>query len=787
MANIWKVCVGTTLTSYNITESQVGSCDTRNTFAGPWNGYTDWQIESDSPVGADLTVYLRYVYYERTYLVINNVVKSTMTNEVGPYYVFDNQTIDLGTDNEQFNLLCDYVISTDIDGYGDGDQTYRELTDVEIMVQAEEPICEDQPSECALEITGYTATAPSVRGESDGEITASVSGMTGSTITWSIGGVEDTGQTDYEATFTGLTADDYWVKAEEGPCLSQVQITVPAGDFRTGDFTVTSPTTTGAIVAVENPVMINIGTAINSIQPLYSINEFDISGTISDVTIEFNLTFPYVYDATFYSKGFPDRGNYFLESVLTDDIGTVAGSNTDAEIATSLAEAFENDSIISRLYYIFVDDTTVTLTSKETNGSYDLSTANVTITGSNLTLTNPQSGIAEFDGQLSANYSVYTELFVDDEIQYGETPDEIDFRRVAEVELPFQKDNNHQFDLSPTLKNFVSSPKLNFSFTGSTFMSDMISSYYVKYGEKYPLIPNSNTKKKRNKGQGGFNWCINSALNFEDPNRMNPYFPPTGTTGVVQFLNTAENTKYSHRNAKEFLNIVLPLFYDNPIAVFGDINMYDGSVHSDVKLYDVTTSGSTNTLGGVLVCAVDYSCTCISDYETGGAKIRSVDITVKQSEDLGVTFIPYSETKTFKFELDEQPDNFNIAFLNKFGTYETYSFIGEMIEAEDIFRDSYQKPYDINPDGSASGGFAYNSTLSTDYTKVFVLNTGIIDEDTYYFLQGLLNSNRLYHYDGEQQSYLTILTQDSTKSTNVNEYSISLVVKETINENNVSQ
>ena len=787
MATIWKVCVGTTLESYSITEAQVGSCDTRFGFSGPWNGYTDWEIESDAVVGADLTVSLRYTYYERTYLVINNVVKVTMTNEAGPYYVFDDQTIDLGTDNEQFNLLCDYVISTDVDGYGDGEQTYRELTAVEIQTQSPTPVCDDPPPECELEITGYTATAPSQRGISDGEITASVSGMTGSTITWSIGGVEDTGQTDYEATFTGLTADAYWVKAEEGPCLSQVEITVPEGDFRTGDFTVTSPSTTGAIVAVENPVMINISTAINSISPLFSINEFDVSGTISDVVIQFELTFPYVYSAVFYSKGFPDRGNYFLESVLTDGVGTPSGSNTDAEIATSLAEAFQNDTIISRLYYIFVDDTTVTLTSKETNGSYDLSTANVTITGSNLTLSNVQSGVAEYDGQLSANYSVYTELFVDDLIEYGETPDDASFRNVVELELPFQSDNNHQFDLSPTLKNFVSSPKINFNFSGATFMQNMICSYYVKYGEKYPLIPNSNTKKKRNKGTGGFNWAINSALNFEDPNRMNPYFPPTGTTGVVQFLNTAENTKYSHRGAKEFLNIVLEQNYQYPLAVFVDINMYNGTVYSDVKLYNITTSGDTTNFGGVATLAVAYACTCISDYETAGAKIRSIELSVKQSLDDEATWTEYSETKTVRYEIDEQPDNFNVAFLNKFGTYETYTFVGEVIEDEVVTREAYQRPYDINPDGSASGGFEYNSTLDTDYTKTYVLNTGIIDSDTYYFLQGLIQSNRVYHYDEDNQTYLTIIDQSSTKSTNTNEYSIQIQVIETINENNVSQ
>ena len=152
-----------------------------------------------------------------------------------------------------------------------------------------------------------------------------------------------------------------------------------------------------------------------------------------------------------------------------------------------------------------------------------------------------------------------------------------------------------------------------------------------------------------------------------------------------------------------------------------------------------------------------------------------------------VTWIDYSETKSFRFEIDEQPANYNVAFLNKLGTYETYSFVGEVVDSSEILRESYQKPYSINQDGSATSGFEYNSTLDTDYTKVFTLNTGVIDSDTYDFLQGLLQSNRIYHYDDQHETYLSIIGQSSTRSTNTNEYSLQIQVKETINENNVNQ
>ena len=88
--------------------------------------------------------------------------------------------------------------------------------------------------------------------------------------------------------------------------------------------------------------------------------------------------------------------------------------------------------------------------------------------------------------------------------------------------------------------------------------------------------------------------------------------------------------------------------------------------------------------------------------------------------------------------------------------------------------------------GAAAVGFQYNSTIDTTYTKIITVNTGIIHEDTYYFLQGLLQSNRIYHYDDIHQNYLNVMGQTSTKSTNTNEYTLQIQFKETISENNVN-
>jgi hypothetical protein len=308
----------------------------------------------------------------------------------------------------------------------------------------------------------------------------------------------------------------------------------------------------------------------------------------------------------------------------------------------------------------------------------------------------------------------------------------------------------------------------------------------MKYGEKYPLVTGSNTKKKRYKGQTTFGWAMNSSLPFESSNDMSYYFGDIVGIGVnnVPFLNTAENTKTSHRNAKEYMSIVISDNYANALRVYGNIYLYNGTVISNVNLFDITTSGHTSNFGGVAILAVGYNDLGLSTYESS-SKIRRIDIQVKQLSS-GVWY-PYSQVQSYNLDIDEQPNNYDVAFLNSLGTYETYTFIGELQETQVVTRNAYQKPYPIDTSGAASVGFQYNSIIDTEYTKTYTLNTGIIDADTYYFLQGMLQSNRIYHYDDQHQNYLNITAQTSMKSSNTNEYTVQLTVSETISENQVTQ
>jgi len=774
MAETYIVCSGATSVEISVELAPAGGCNLSEQYwlGGKLYNIYNQVIDVTLDVAAAEEFFIEYTCVQQYSIIINGILQP------GFPYTYDvpvQITIPAGVTTYQFDHECLKVIEQ-----GNTQWAYdTDTSELVLLPQQDEPVCYTPPA-CHLSVTGSTATSPSIRGGSDGQIYAGVSGATGTTINWFLNGVSQTGTTRTHV-FSGLTAGIYYVRSVEGICSSQVQVQIFDGEFRTSDFQTISPT--DKIVAVENPIILNVNTSTNSVNPLVSINEFRVTGTISDVVVVFNLVYPYVYTAEFRSKEYPDRSTYFLESILSDEIGNPVGTNSGEEITTSFSEVLQKDPIISRLYYISSSGSTITLRSKETGNMYDLSTSNVTITGSNLTLTNTQGGVTEFDGALVSNYSIYTELFVDEELKYGDTPNPVNYKRVLELELPYNKTNQHQFDLSSSLKNFVNTSKFDFNFTGATYLADMMCSYYLKYGEKYPLVPNSNTKKKRYKGITSYGWVINSALNFEDSNTMESYRGLSGTTWRYDtpFLNTAPNTKYSHRDSDELYYVVIPKNYGFAMAVRGNIYMYDGTTYSNVNFFSIPTT-TLNNFGGVCCLNMGYNKLGLSSYETSGNKIRKVEFWIRH-----VHISPlYTEKKSYLLEIDEQPSYFNVAFLSKLGTYETFSFVGERQEQQEISRSSYQKPYPISDDGSAGLGFQYNSIFNTMFTKTYVVNTGIISEDVYYYLMGLLQSNKIYNYTDVHQNYITVIGQTATKSSNENQYSIQLIFRETISENNIS-
>lgn len=403
--------------------------------------------------------------------------------------------------------------------------TYQkfETSDYEILLGKPPLECAVPLPDCTLEITVVTPTNVTIRGDKDGSIAVVVTGATGTTNWYLDGVLKFTGGSS--RTFTGLAAGVYDIMVTDANnCVSgQEDIVIIDGDFRTGNFIVSSPE---GLTAVENPIQIGVGTAINNPNPVSNITELKVVDDVSNgFYLKFNLTSPYVYTQTFYAKAYPNKPNFFLASVLNNQYGIPVGVNTSTEIATSLAEALQNDILIPKIYYINNNGTTVTLEAKETGSKFNLSTENVIASTSAISVVQKQIGTDYCDGQITDNYSISCEVLVNtnNTNQYPDTGVAADFNRVAEMILPFNQSNNHRFNIASILKSQVSTPKPEMALTGSTLLPSVMQPYKCRLSELYPLVPNTNTIKKRYKRETGVQWVINSSLDRYAPNDMNDY------------------------------------------------------------------------------------------------------------------------------------------------------------------------------------------------------------------------------------------------------------------------
>lgn len=544
MAEIYKVCSGGTLVDSSITMT-AGDCvfdRAVNTSTG-LEEYYNKLLTFTLTIPNNDSINVRYSY---TYTWTDRVNTYT-SNGVG--YV----TIPAGVTSYSEEVICKkhtraiHYTEEDEGGFrGLTVSTIEEWTDHEIASQSTIPTCAAPPVDCNLEITGTTQTTPTFRGDSDGTITVYISGATGTTVTYIINGETKTTTgptTGY--TFTNLEAGVYDIIINQGDCYDQEEdYTLEEGEFRTGDLLINEP---ADLVASENPVIVRLGTAINDEEgrkALYRITLLD--ETVSDgYWVKFQFTSPVEYTRTFYAKGFPNQSNYFLASVLTDENGITVGSNTRAEIIASLGQALIDDPIISANYNIYIYSTYISIISKRNGTKYNLDDV-VSFYDTSIMYNNYKvGGIDKYDGSVEDNYSLSVEVMVNNTgEEYPDIGSVTDYTRAVELELPFNTNNVHRFNLSNVLKSYVSTPRPEQNFTGYTMIGSMMRPYRLNLYENYPLVRNSNTKKKRTKGSITNKYVINSSLNRFSSNNMsgytgsvlhdlNPYFNATfgGSTG----------------------------------------------------------------------------------------------------------------------------------------------------------------------------------------------------------------------------------------------------------------
>jgi len=790
MAKTYYYCDGGVCGSRQVTLTDVTGCyldsssGTQGTgdYVEIWKQRIRFSLDSALPAGVDLTVY--YTLYQTTDTTWNG--GSNHYEMLMPH----SAVIFGGTSYTDVTFECYVIQEADMSPAG-GIEVYTETNDSETLsTQPVFPDCCLEPTgtTCVLAITGYTVTNCAIRGDSTGSIEVCVSGNSGNAELYVNGEVYVSGYDGACQTVTGLTAGDYTIAIRDSSlCVAQDTYTVLDGEFRTKDFNVIEPK---SLTATENPIILSLGTGVNSASPAYGKSTFEVTGTINDGdSITITLEYPQSYTAVFTAKYFPNRDDYFLASTLKNSVGASVGTNTTSEIAKSIEECFQKDVILSRLYDFRASGNYVYATSREYNDKLNLTTGSTVTTTGNITCTETVVGVTQYDGQLSQNYSLYCDILVNESVEYGDVASIDTFNKVASIELPFNSSNLHFFDVAPILKNFVTTKKIDFTFTGHTTFSKMICSYYLEYGEKYPLIQNETTKKSRVKGTSSQLFCINSSLDWTEVNDMSAYVgsastSPSGYTTGVKFLTDAPYTKYVNRDSSEFSFFIVPADYGKTLTVVGDLYFYDGSVVTGETL--ITISGIT--FGGVYGVATGYRELKLNTYEvlTGGTtrKVRRVDFAVYQSDSANT--LTYTETRSYRYEIDEMPRRYGVSFLNSKGTWDIFDFSGEIVNDIDFTNERMEVPRDVNAGGNSPMGFQSNKVYDTKVTRKIAANSGWIDEEHFNWLIQLLSSNVIYSYTEDEQPFLLVDSVNYQKSSNDDLYNIDVTFIETLHINNIS-
>lgn len=652
-----------------------------------------------------------------------------------------------------------------------------------------EEFCQTQSPTCTLEITGTTVSGVTTTGENDGVIQINASGITGGSVTYYLNNASPQSSN----TFTGLEGGVYRVSVVDGDCFSFLDgVFVDSGRFNSKPFVVYEPS---EYVATENPINLQLRTGSNGVATAAKIN-LKVTSDIEDGDqIIFQLTKPVKYTAIFTAKDFPNKPNFFLTPILRNRSGDQLATNSLSNIATSLAESIENDLILKNYYFVNVVGSVVEISAKQATDQLTLDSRNIlfdtTDTGA-IELEVINNGVDAFEGSILANYSLYADVYVgSSQTQFGVDLSAVTYNNITTIQLPFTSSNRHNFDVSNIIKTFVTKPKIDLNFQGFTQITSMIRPFYLKYGEIYPLVENENTKKKRQKGQTDYKWALNSALDFEQTNDVSDYFIGG------KFLTNSPNPLQVQRNQNNYLYFIIPQNLGTELSCRGNIEYYDGTIQTGITFFNIavgsgnvaefrspnaTTAQSVVTnFGGVFALNTSYNALGLASYEaSGNTKVKRVVFGVYSNNNL------YSEEKTYRYEIDEQPRRFGVVFENKIGGDDTFDFVG--IVENSVLRENkiYTVPKEIQVGGKSPEGFKSEATYDTKVTKIITVNSGWIDSDHFNWLIELLSSNNIYSYTEDYQNYLNFESFTYLKSSLDDLFEVEVTFRLTTYENSIS-
>lgn len=550
-----------------------------------------------------------------------------------------------------------------------------------------------------------------------------------------------------------------------------------------------TPTLPSGIVAAENPIVVSLSTGVVGGSPAYAKGKITVvNNTTNNDQIIFNLTGSTNYYKVFTGKRYPNSDSYFLTDTLEDKNGnSISTSITTSQIASSISDCLNKDSVISNLYYVnYSGGTIVYLTAKEVGTTFKLS-GQVTTTSGDITFTNISNGANQFEGSLVPNYQMYVELYVGDPSEQliyllGGSPDLSKYNYVTDIVLPFSLDNIHRFDFGKVCKSFVSTPRPNFNLTGATSFENedqqIMRSFLFRYGELYP-IAGGNTTKKLYKGSTSPFWVVNSSLPFTEDNDMEPF---TGSSINVngKYFTNSPSIKYSQRNQKELLYFTITKYaaQNRDIGMYADLTFWDGSTANDVLLYRFLSY--ENNYGGMYVANVSFE-DHLQQFETT-SRIKTAVINARAFSG-GTNF---TVKKTYQYPYSDPINSYQLTFLNKLGGFDTHTFIGLVEHQIDRTKKDITTAIPVNANGSVNQGFKYSGNYDVQITKKVMVNSGLLTETMFDWLLELLQSNDIYQIDNDNINYLKLDSFKYSKNTNSNDYSIECTFIQTIYENNVS-
>lgn len=555
------------------------------------------------------------------------------------------------------------------------------------------------------------------------------------------------------------------------------------------------------LTAGENPIIVDLGTAASGNTESYALSTITVNnGVTAGVDwVQFTFIFPSLQSIRFNSSASPLASNEFLSSGYTFIFTPTTFTN--AQIAESLGEALRSQSLISTYYSVWVSSNVVYIKAKIPNQRFALATTTVVSGGNNILTTSNSSrltvsvintGAAKYQGDLQNKYSMWLDLYIDDNNQrtfsYDAPISGMTYITTLKKAWKYGE-NNVDFDLSPTLKPYceLPSPTYGTGFEGT--FDRWIRNYKIQYGDYeaigfqsiVPILAGYPNVLKTLKGTISNKWVTPSSLNYTSTNSLLYYY--SGGTGSRAIPLTLSPVKTVFTNQQieyiYFINKYYTVNTDLTYTLTAEVSykLIDGTSTTYYTISTKAVTGTTNsTLDGLWRINVAPSAVGIVNGLFAGDQVAGYTIRIKAD---GSQIV---ESKTYQIDEVQPKTGIELMWLNELGTHDSFYFGGSITtgverDNEDMIKNV---PYDY-PEG-----FEYNTQYDTQVTDVFSIGSTFITEEEFNWLKSILKSNKVYIVENNKCNFVKITDFEYEKNTTENRYAITLTVQRTIADNNVS-